>query len=70
MGGSVIDRMVQLTGSSAKFRLLMRDLFSGAQEYLTLKERLYKSLPRIAAEALVSALWRSEPHSTSVAAAG
>jgi flavin-dependent dehydrogenase len=68
MGGAVIERMVQLTGNSTKFRQLMRDLFSGAQEYSTLKDRLYRSLPLIAAEALVSALWRSEANSTSAAA--
>ena len=37
LGGSVLERMVQLTSSSAKFRQLMRDLFSGAQEYSGLK---------------------------------
>ena len=68
LGGSVLERMVQLTGSSTKFRQLMRDLFSGAQEYSTLKQRVYRSLPRIAAEALVSALWKSEEPPTQVAA--
>jgi flavin-dependent dehydrogenase len=56
LGDSVIERMIQLTGRSAKFRNLMRDLFSGAQEYSDLRERVYCSLPRIAAEALLSAL--------------
>ena len=60
LGGSVLERMVQLTGSSTRFRQLMRDLFSGAQEYSTLKKRVYRSLPKIAAEALVSTLWQSE----------
>jgi flavin-dependent dehydrogenase len=59
MGGPVIERMVQLTSRSARFRDLMRDLFSGAQGYSDLKQRLYRSLPKIAAEALVSTLWRS-----------
>jgi flavin-dependent dehydrogenase len=58
MGGSVIERMVQLTARSPRFRDLMRDLFSGAQDYSTLKQRLYLSLPKIAAEALVSTLWQ------------
>ena len=57
MGGSVIERMIQLTGRSPKFRELMRDLFSGSQGYSDLREHLYRSLPRIAAEALVSTLW-------------
>ncbi len=63
LGGSVLERMVQLTGSSTRFRQLMRDLFSGAQEYSTLKKRVYRSLPKIAAEALVTTLWRSDPQS-------
>ncbi|MBO0912624.1 MAG: NAD(P)/FAD-dependent oxidoreductase, partial [Acidobacteria bacterium] len=57
MGAPVIERMIQLTGRSSQFRDLMRDLFSGSQEYSDLRERLYRSLPRIAAEALVSTLW-------------
>lgn len=58
MGGPVIERMVQLTRRSPRFRTLMRDLCSGAQDYSTLKQRLYRSLPKIVAEALVSSLWR------------
>jgi len=69
LGGSVLERMVQLTSSSTKFRELMRDLFSGAQEYSNLKQRVYRSLPTIAAEALVSTLWRSEPSPSETAAA-
>jgi flavin-dependent dehydrogenase len=69
LGGSVLERMVQLTGSSTRFRQLMRDLFSGAQEYSTLKQRVYRSLPRIAAEALVSTLWHSDSLSSRAAAA-
>ncbi len=69
LGGSVLERMVQLTGSSTRFRQLMRDLFSGAQEYSTLKKRVYRSLPKIAAEALVSSLWgpQKTPAGTEVA---
>jgi flavin-dependent dehydrogenase len=69
LGGAVLERMVQLTGSSTKFRELMRDLFSGAQEYSNLKQRVYRSLPTIAAEALVSTLWRSETSPSTTAAA-
>ena len=69
LGGSVLERMVQLTVSSTRFRKLMRDLFSGAQEYSNLKRRVYRSLPTIAAEALVSTLWRSEPEHQTTAAA-
>jgi len=64
-----LERMVQLTGSSNRFRQLMRDLFSGAQEYSTLKKRVYRSLPKIAAEALVSTLWSSDSLPRSAAAA-
>lgn len=74
MGASVIERMVQLTARSPRFRNLMRDLFAGVQEYSTLKKRVYRSLPTVAAEALVSTLWRtpeprnaesnSQPHQT------
>ncbi len=69
LGGSVLERMVQLTGSSTRFRQLMRDLFSGAQEYSTLKQRVYRSLPKIAAEALVNTLWRGDAQSSTTAAA-
>ncbi len=58
MGGSVIERMVQLTTLSARFRELMRDLFAGVQEYSGLKERLYKSLPRIVTEAFIGTVRR------------
>jgi flavin-dependent dehydrogenase len=58
LGGRVLERMVQFTGRSKKFRGLMRDLFSGAQEYSGLKRRVYRSLPVIAAEALASTLRR------------
>ena len=60
MGGPVIERMVQLTARSPRFRDLMRDLFSGSQDYATLKQRLYLNLPKIAAEALVGTLWQRE----------
>ena len=58
MGGNVIERMLQLTARSSTFRDLMRDLFAGSQEYANLKQRVYCSLPRIAAEALMSGLWK------------
>ena len=58
MGGPVVERMIQLTQRSARFREIMRDLFSGAQEYSDLRQRVCDSLPRIAMEAAVSAVWR------------
>jgi flavin-dependent dehydrogenase len=70
LGGSVLERMVLLTGSSTRFRQLMGDLISGAQEYSNLKQRVYRSLPKIAAEALVSTLWRENAPSSRAAVAG
>ena len=59
MGGPVVERMIQLTERSARFREIMRDLFSGSQEYSGLRQRVYDSLPRIAAETVVSTLWNT-----------
>ncbi len=56
MGESVTERMVQFTEHSPKFRQLICDLFSGAQGYLTLRQRLYRALPAMVAESAVSAL--------------
>jgi len=58
LGGPVIERMIRLTQRSRHFRELMRDLFSGAQEYAGLKRRVHRSLLRIVTEALVSGLVR------------
>jgi flavin-dependent dehydrogenase len=57
MGAPVIERIVHLTARSARFRGLMRDLFAGAQDYASLKQRLCFSLPKMAVESLVSTLW-------------
>ena len=59
MGGPVLERMIQLTQRSARFREIMRDLFSGSQEYSDLRKRVYNSSPRIVMEAAVSAVWNS-----------
>ena len=59
LGGSVLERMVQLTARSSRFRELMRDLFAGTQEYSDLRQRVQRSLLRIAIETMVSALWHS-----------
>ncbi len=58
LGGTVLERMVQLTARSSRFRELMRDLFAGTQEYSDLRRRVRRSLPRVAAEALLSTVWR------------
>ena len=44
LGGAVTTRMVQFMRRSATFRELMRDLFSGAQDYRSLKRRLWSQL--------------------------
>jgi len=44
MGGAVTTRMIQFTRRSPAFCALMRDLFSGAQDYRTLKRRLWSQL--------------------------
>jgi flavin-dependent dehydrogenase len=59
MGGPVLERMIQLTQRSARFREIMRDLFSGMQEYSDLRKRVYNSLPRIVMEGAVSTVWNS-----------
>jgi flavin-dependent dehydrogenase len=56
MGEAVTERMVQFTEHSARFRQLMCDMFSGAQGYLNLRQRLYRTLPAMVAESAVSAL--------------
>ncbi|HKV28101.1 MAG TPA: FAD-dependent oxidoreductase [Candidatus Acidoferrales bacterium] len=42
LGGAVTTRMVQFARRSATFRDLLRDLFSGAQDYAGLRKRLWK----------------------------
>jgi flavin-dependent dehydrogenase len=56
MGQAVTERMVQFTKLSPKFRQLMCDMFSGAQGYLSLRRRLYRALPAMAAESAITAL--------------
>src|SRR5438874_4598937 len=70
MGGEVIERMIQLTARSTQFRELMRDLFAGTQEYSDLRKRVYRNLPRIAAEAVVSTVWTPASDMRSRAAVG
>ena len=44
LGGAITTRMVQLLNHSAAFRDLIRDVFSGAQDYRSLKRRLWLQL--------------------------
>ena len=41
LGGAITTRMVQLLNYSPTFRDLIRDVFSGSQDYRTLKRRLW-----------------------------
>ena len=59
LGAPVVERMIKLTQRSARFREIMRDLFSGAQEYADLRQRVYDHLPLIAMEAALSTLWNT-----------
>ena len=44
LGGAITTRMVQLLNWSPTFRDLIRDVFSGSQDYRTLKHRLFSQL--------------------------
>ena len=63
LGSPVIEQMIRLTARSERFRNLMRDLFAGSQGYCGLRKRLYRGLPRIAAQALVNTIRAGEPRS-------
>lgn len=43
LGGKVLDRMVQFTAASRRVRQLMCDVFSGAQGYIGLRRRAYRT---------------------------
>jgi flavin-dependent dehydrogenase len=44
LGGAVTTRLVQFVNYSPAFRALVRDVFSGSQDYRTLKRRLWNQL--------------------------
>jgi flavin-dependent dehydrogenase len=44
LGGAITTRTVQLVNYSPTFRAVIRDLFSGAQDYASLKRRLWSQL--------------------------
>jgi len=54
LGGAITTRMVQLLNCSPTFRDLIRDVFSGAQDYRTLKRRLFSQVGATVAELLHS----------------
>lgn len=59
LGGAVTTRMIQFINRSPAFRALMRDVFSGAQDYGTLKRRLWAQLGVTLGEVLASVV---KPH--------
>jgi flavin-dependent dehydrogenase len=56
LGGAITTRMVQLLNHSPAFRDLIRDVFSGSQDYRSLKQRLWNQLGITLAEILRSFL--------------
>jgi len=50
LGAAITTRMVQILNYSPAFRDLIRDVFSGSQDYRTLKQRLWNQLGITAAE--------------------
>ena len=54
LGGAVTTRMIQFVGRSATFRAVIADLFSGAQDYGSLKRRLWSKLATTLGEVLGS----------------
>jgi flavin-dependent dehydrogenase len=56
LGGAITTRMVQLLNYSPAFRDVISDVFSGSQEYRTLKQRLWNQLGITAVEFLRSLL--------------
>lgn len=61
LGGAVPTRMIQFVRRSKTFRALMRDLFSGAQSYRSLKRRLWAQLGTTMGEILASTVISAPP---------
>lgn len=56
LGGAVTNRMIQFIGRSMTFRKMIADLFSGSQNYASLKRRLWSQLATTLSEVLDSAI--------------
>jgi flavin-dependent dehydrogenase len=63
LGGAVTTRMIQFVERSAAFRELMADLFSGAQDYHSLKQRLWAQVGVTLSE-VASSLLKPRPSLT------
>ena len=70
LGSAVTTRMVQFLRRSPVFRQLMGDLFSGAQDYSSLKRRLWGQLGITISEFIASVLNLDHPGRTRVPRAG
>jgi flavin-dependent dehydrogenase len=70
LGSAVTTRMVQFLRRSPVFRQLMGDLFSGTQDYTSLKRRLWGHLGITVSEFIASVLNLDRPTSASVSRAG
>ena len=67
LGGAVTTRMIQFIRRSPTFCALMRDLFSGSQDYRGLKRRLWSSVGLTCSEILSSFLHAGLPAGASEA---
>ena len=67
LGGAVTTRMIQFIHRSPAFCALMRDLFSGSQDYRTLKRRLWMQLGVSFGE-IVASFFRPAPSRSSATA--
>jgi flavin-dependent dehydrogenase len=63
LGGAVATRMIQFIERSPTFRALMGDVFGGAQDYCTLKRRLWAQCGTTLTE-VVGSLMKSQPSLT------
>jgi flavin-dependent dehydrogenase len=70
LGGAVATRMIQFIGRSPTFRALMADLFSGAQDYCTLKHRLWAQCGTTLAEVAGSLMKQRSTLANGATAAG
>jgi hypothetical protein len=68
LGGAVATRMIQFIERSPTFRALMADIFGGAQDYCTLKRRLWAQCGTTLAE-VVGSLIKNQPSLTKSAPA-
>jgi flavin-dependent dehydrogenase len=70
LGTAVTTRMVQFMNRSAVFRQLMSDLFSGTQDYTSLKRRLWGHLGITVSEFIASVLNLDRPATAQVPRGG